>query len=260
MIDADLTEFNQVFEDVRRVFPLRSDELETRQLVTAYFAALRRFPLSRVRDGAESCIAFGKRFPRPVEWRDAIPEPGAGAQLPELTVLEASDYAAAERRGFEGEPCGCLACREAGVEHRFTRFVPDEDRDGQIVKARIGDRVVTRGHWAHGFELHRWYLARDRFWETCRTLGVKLDDPALGQPRTLRCMCCKVLYRRGEFRCCAPPKGMASHVWLGLTCPMPDQGGCGKCARHCQCPSKADRVGTGPLAILAADVLQDLER
>jgi hypothetical protein len=73
------------------------------------------------------------------------------------------------------------------------------------------------------------------------------------QPRPMRrCVCCGERYERGRFRCCAPPNGMASQVWLSWTCPPPSHGGCGCCPRHCACPTKAARLGPGPLAYLAA--------
>jgi hypothetical protein len=77
----------------------------------------------------------------------------------------------------------------------------------------------------------------------------------LGQRRTLTCHCCGTRYDVGKFTCCAPPKGMASHVWLSLSCWAED--GCKKCARHCQCPTKAERLGTGPLAQLGKQFLAE---
>lgn len=49
---------------------------------------------------------------------------------------------------------------------------------------------------------------------------------------------------------------MASHYWLEMLCPMPNPehpelGGCGKCARHCRCPKREERLKPGPLADLA---------
>jgi len=64
----------------------------------------------------------------------------------------------------------------------------------------------------------------------------------------LRCCCCRELYRRGHFRCCAPPNGMSAGKWLELACPMPSTGGCGKCWRHCQCADKRKRMPPGPMA------------
>lgn len=54
-------------------------------------------------------------------------------------------------------------------------------------------------------------------------------------PTKVRCVCCGESYTRGHFRCCAPPNGSASEVWLSKFCPVPDRGGCGKCPRHCLC-------------------------
>jgi hypothetical protein len=80
----------------------------------------------------------------------------------------------------------------------------------------------------------------------------------LGQRRDLRCMCCGTAYRRGEFRCCAPPNGMRSEVWLEGYCPTPKQGGCGKCPHHCLCPNKGERLGRGPLKHLCDEFMGSL--
>lgn len=66
------------------------------------------------------------------------------------------------------------------------------------------------------------------------------------QRQMFYCFCCREIYQRGSFRCCAPPHGMTSSKWRELRCPE-----CSKCARHCQCPSKAQRLGEGPLASIA---------
>lgn len=98
--------------------------------------------------------------------------------------------------------------------------------------------MTGREPWAH------WHLVDDD------VIARRLE------PRPeIRCVCCGTRYLRGSFACCAPPKGMASHVWLELSCR--GTGGCGKCARHCQCPTKAARLGQGPLAGLARDFLAE---
>jgi len=81
------------------------------------------------------------------------------------------------------------------------------------------------------------------------------------QPRqTLHCQCCGASYERGSFRCCAPPSGMASHVWLARACKPVKQGGCGKCYAHCTCPDKASRVQRDqPIDRLAASLLDRLK-
>src|SRR5712691_697674 len=81
------------------------------------------------------------------------------------------------------------------------------------------------------------------------------DDLVLrlyGPPTILRCVCCGIRYERGQFRCCAPATHMASHNWLAMNCPT-----CHKCARHCACPDKQDRLGKGPLASMAAEFVKD---
>ncbi len=73
--------------------------------------------------------------------------------------------------------------------------------------------------------------------------------------RTLRCRCCGDAYVVGHFKCCAPPNGMASHVWLDKACRKVEDGGCGKCYRHCTCPDK-DKREWKPLAPLAEAFLE----
>jgi hypothetical protein len=80
----------------------------------------------------------------------------------------------------------------------------------------------------------------------------------LGQRQRLHCMCCRELYERGNFRCCAPPSGMKSEKWLEMFCPDVKAGGCGKCPKHCQCPNKAQRLGDGPLKELAKKFMDSL--
>lgn len=81
----------------------------------------------------------------------------------------------------------------------------------------------------------------------------------LGQRQKMRCMCCKEWYERGRFTCCAPPNGMRTDKWMSLTCPDPPRG-CGKCIRHCECESKKERLGKGPLASLAQAFLAEYGR
>lgn len=46
----------------------------------------------------------------------------------------------------------------------------------------------------------------------------------------LVCYCCRAVYQRGHFRCCAPPNGMLSHHWREKFCTV-----CRKCPNHCAC-------------------------
>jgi len=75
--------------------------------------------------------------------------------------------------------CECVLCGQAGVTHRPIRYVPDDDE----LKAKIGDRVILRGHWAHGQELKRWYAAKEAFWANVRRTVGKSGRHASGFER-----------------------------------------------------------------------------
>lgn len=185
MTEAELFPFLAVFRSVLQVFPKRLDEHELSQMGGSYFKAMRRFQLSQVTAGADVWTQRGKFFPKPAEWIDSIPK--ATAHRPdvvELTSAEILEYEDAERQHYEGEPCRCLDCRAAGVDHRFLRFVPDFDADGHDVKGKIGDRIVVRGHWIHGSELASFYMNREAFWSLFnehigkRVLTLQTDEAA----------------------------------------------------------------------------------
>lgn len=59
------------------------------------------------------------------------------------------------------------------------------------------------------------------------------------ETKTLHCYCCGESYDRGHFRCCSPPAGMASHVWLEKFCHVCGTPTRGKCPKHCTCPKTA---------------------
>lgn len=160
MIDTEVFAFNTVFQSVQRVFPLRGDEYEIRDVSAAYFRAMRRYPLRAVQDGAEAWILKGKRFPKPAEWIESIPRQKPAVELTALSEDEARAYLRAEAMRYEDAPCSCEACSTAGVTDKPLRFVPDVNG----VKALIGERDVTVGRWAHGAELARWYAAKNKFW------------------------------------------------------------------------------------------------
>lgn len=83
------------------------------------------------------------------------------------------------------------------------------------------------------------------------------DNPAWGNRRTFRCFCCGAAYRRGEWKCCAPPNGQNAQEWLKswhLDCPSADAAegsGKRKCPRHCRC-ERLDARGNLPIPRAAA--------
>ena len=173
----DLPAFMDTFRTVAATFNVRRDE-DT--LGEVYFKALQSFPLRQVQAGGERCTACLKRFPKPVEWKELIPRPGP-VGIPELSSLEAREFLEAEACFYECPPCRCEACQRAGVTDQPLRYVPDDDER----KARIGEKVIRRGHWAHGDELRRWYVAKETFWTQARAggLGPRVFDPPSGGRR-----------------------------------------------------------------------------
>ena len=175
MTDGELFAFVDVFKGVQRVMGKRMTEGEEAQTHRDYFRALRRFPLDQVRAGAEVWLQRGKYFPKPAEWIDAIPrrQESAAVNVPAMTEQESRDYHRAELMRYTAPPCTCKECLESGMDTQPMRFVPEftaEDRERLL---RDGDRIVTAGHWAHGWELARWYEARAFFYaEYRRVVGM----------------------------------------------------------------------------------------
>jgi hypothetical protein len=153
-----------IFRDLLGVFPKRLDEAEIGALAKAYFQTLRRFTIPELQAGADAWMGRGKFFPKPAEWREAVPRAvTASVAIEPLTSVEAAEYLDAEQRRYEGDTCTCRRCVGAGVTHRFTRYVPETNADGRDLRGVIGERVVVRGRWLHGEDLRRWYEARDAF-------------------------------------------------------------------------------------------------
>jgi hypothetical protein len=71
-------------------------------------------------------------------------------------------------------------CQAHGVGELPRRFVPVFDRDDVALKARIGDRIVTRGEWVHGAALMRWHLAKEQFYSTGRALKAERFTDLVG--------------------------------------------------------------------------------
>lgn len=164
MTDSELFEFMSIFRTLMKVFPKKADEESVTAIGQVYFKALKRFTLGQIQTGADNYAMRGKYFPKPAEWADAIPRLAEGAEISQMSYADSTVWLEAERLRLDGDPCHCAACREASVDHRLVRFVPEETADGRSVRARIGERIVVRGHWAHGYELKRWYAAKEKFW------------------------------------------------------------------------------------------------
>lgn len=185
MTDAEMFTFLETFQRLTRVFPLRGEDHEIRDVGTSYFRAMRRFPLRAVQEGADVWLQQGKRFPKPAEWIESIPARRVTAvALAPLSEEAMATYLRAEGLRYEDRPCTCRACVAAGVSEKPLRFVPEFDADGRDAKALIGERVVVTGHWAHGEELAGYYRAKDAFWT--RMLELFGADTPAKQRRTQR--------------------------------------------------------------------------
>lgn len=164
MTDAELPAFMQAFDDVRRIFPLRGEDDELRHVGASYFKAMRRFPLPAVRAGADAWLQKGERFPKPAQWIESIPKRRVTPELHALSADDTREYPRVEQLRYEDTPCVCRDCHAAHVTDKPLRFVPEIDADGRDAQALLGERVIVKGHWAHGRELGRWYAAKNAFW------------------------------------------------------------------------------------------------
>jgi hypothetical protein len=175
MTEADFGTFDRAFRRVCGAFRLRVKATAGEEWSRTYFRILEHAPLDEVLTAGKACVASCRTFPKPAEWLQALPIPPAAAAHGDLRVMattEREDYARAEALRYEDAPCGCLLCQEAAVTHRPLRFVPDEIL-GVLDKAldTVRNRIVVTGHWAHGQELARWYVARAAFYASAPRRG-----------------------------------------------------------------------------------------
>jgi hypothetical protein len=167
MTEPDRGTFDRAFRRVCGAFRLKVTVAEREELSRTYFRVLDYAPLEDVLAASKTCLTTCKHFPKVAEWVDALPAPPTAAVHADLRVMatpEREAYHHAEALLWQDEPCACWDCQDAGVTDRPLRFVPDEVQgvpDRAIDTVR--NRVVVTGHWAHGDELARWYVARDAF-------------------------------------------------------------------------------------------------
>lgn len=174
MTSYDLAAFTETFDNLSRVLvSRRMDDSERSQMLSAYFKALRAYPLESVKAAAESVLATAKHFPKPVEWIEAMPRRSdRPANVPVMFEQEAKVWRAAEASFWESDPCSCHLCVAANVHWKPLRFVPefdDHDRECKVFD-QGRNRTVTAGHWAHGVELAGYYRARGEYLSVAESL------------------------------------------------------------------------------------------
>lgn len=168
MRDTDLPGFMAVVK--RLVVLQRMEDSDRQQVASSYFRALQRFDLADLERAADRWLETQTRFPKPVQLADLafqLRRP-AVEPPPEIPEHEARTWLKAERQHWEGERCGCQECVAHGVADVPRRFVPILDESDRDVRARVGDRVVTRGEWIHGVALMRWHIAKEQFYTKAR--------------------------------------------------------------------------------------------
>jgi len=166
MTEPEFGTFDRAFRRVCGAFRLKVKPGDLEELSRTYFRVLDYAPLEEVLTAGKTCLTTCRRFPKVAEWVDALPVPPVAvtADLRVLATAEREAYWRAEALRYADLPCGCGACFRADVTDRPLRFVPD-DVNGVLDRAidTVRNRIVITGHWAHGDELARWYVARDAF-------------------------------------------------------------------------------------------------
>lgn len=169
MIESDFGTFERAFGRVCGAFRLRLKATELEDLTRTYFRILEAYPLDRVLLAGKACMARSKKFPLAADWIDVLTAVDGSAAPPDvrqMTTIELAEHEQAERARWEGQPCLCVACVRANIDHRPLRFVPTHATFDDDERAFNPHRKVVQivGHWAHGDELARWYTAREAFY------------------------------------------------------------------------------------------------
>lgn len=167
MTETDYPTFARSFERLCNTFRLKLKVPEREELARTYFRVLEPSPLDEVLLAGKTCISKHRTFPKPADWLAALDKGGPAVCPPnrrQMTVSEIAELAAAKRARYFDSPCLCVECCRAGVDDQPLRFVPTlvgDDEERAFNPQRNVLEVV--GHWAHGEELRRWYLARSFF-------------------------------------------------------------------------------------------------
>lgn len=182
MKDPELPAFQVLLKRLLVTTGKRVDAGDWNPLLQSYFKAFSNLSLADLERGADAWIAKETKFPKPAEWRKAIPV--QRHTLPEMSEAESALYLEAERQCWEREPCQCGPCRAAGVDWKPQRFVPnDREQPVQHPKTKL---TTLAGHWAHGAELQRWYHARGIYLTTMQEKFGAIVDLVKPKPARKR--------------------------------------------------------------------------
>ena len=158
MVSSEYQDFSALMDRAARVY---RPSAPVSELVDDYWRALEAFPLVAVEAGLTKLLETAVHFPKPAEWRKAIPRRIlASATYRVLSDGERTDYLRAKALSWEDAPCPCEPCVRAGVDEKPLRFAPCETLE-QTWLDDTRQQVVVPGDWLHGELLQRWYAARD---------------------------------------------------------------------------------------------------
>jgi len=171
MTEMDYEKFSAAFGRVCNAFRVKLKPTEAEDLTRTYFRVLEAHLLDDVLLAGKACLGKLRTFPRAADWLAELSTtaaPTCPVDRRHMTVAEIDAHARAALMRYEDEPCGCVDCEDAGVMHRPLRFVPTlvdlyGDEEERAFNPRRGQTEVV-GHWAHGEELRRWYVAREAFY------------------------------------------------------------------------------------------------
>jgi len=181
MTSADYSDFVAMFQELASIFRFYGTEEQKAAAMGAYFQTLQSYPLDRVRKGYEQLKVTATKMPVPAQWITAMPR-GDNA-LPEMDWRQQKASDEAERLFYEGAFCHCAECEQANVTHLNLRYVPVQDRDGNVMPMKHPNRSqpVLLGEWLHGQRLRSWYRARAEFYQKLESLkpGIRqVIEPA----------------------------------------------------------------------------------
>lgn len=158
----------------------RPSEDRRQSVLTSFYQVLEKYPLPAVIGGQEQLQATATSWPAPANWIAAMPRRDRESQLPEMDWRQLKAFDAAYEAVYEGEPCGCVECREAEVSHLPIRYVPMVDASGALVQRkhpRLG--TVYVGEFIHGYRLKNWWRLRGEFFSLIGTLEAMQDMKTL---------------------------------------------------------------------------------
>lgn len=173
MTDFDFVKFEKAFGRVIVAFRVKLSPTDREDLTRTYFKILDTHAIDDVIAAGKRCIEKLRTFPKAADWLAELAHtavPVCPADRRTMHVDEADALAAAHALRYEDHPCLCSECCRAGVDDQTLRYVPTEygDEYERAFNPRRGVVEIV-GHWAHGEELARWYLARETFYGVART-------------------------------------------------------------------------------------------